>query len=116
GQKYEFEGSMTPETKYQSQGEIIFLEISPETKQCTGVGPQTCLQVREIKYDNKGIKTQVDKDWTLFYDQIEGYQHRDDQRVIIRVKRYERKNPAADQSKYAYVHDMTVEQEIVKKP
>lgn len=53
--------------------------------------PQTCLQVREIKYDNKGIKTQVDKDWTLFYDQIEGYQHRDDQRVIIRVKRYERK-------------------------
>ncbi|MEK5794916.1 hypothetical protein VXE63_22970, partial [Acinetobacter nosocomialis] len=31
GQKYEFEGSMTPENKYQSQGEIIFLEISPET-------------------------------------------------------------------------------------
>ncbi|WP_130802146.1 META and DUF4377 domain-containing protein [Acinetobacter ihumii] len=116
GQKYEFKGTMTPETKYQSQGEIIFLEISPETKQCTGVAPQTCLQVREIKYDDKGIKTQVDKDWTLFYDQIDGYQHRDDQRVIIRVKRYERKNPAADQSKYAYVHDMTVEQEIVKKP
>ncbi|MBK0063771.1 MULTISPECIES: META and DUF4377 domain-containing protein [unclassified Acinetobacter] len=116
GQQYEFKGTMTPETKYQSQGEIIFLEIAPETKQCTGVAPQTCLQVREIKYDGKGIKTQVDKDWTLFYDQIEGYQHRDDQRVIIRVKRYERKNPAADQSKYAYVHDMTVEQEMVKKP
>lgn len=116
GQKYEFKGTMTPETKYQSQGEIIFLEIAPETKACTGVAPQTCLQVREIKYDDKGVKTQVDKDWTLFYNQIEGYQHRDDQRVIIRVKRYERKNPAADQSKYAYVHDMTVEQELVKKP
>lgn len=116
GQKYEFKGTMTPETKYQSQGEIIFLEISPETKPCTGVAPQTCLQVREIKYNDKGIKTQVDKDWTLFYDQIQGFQHRADQRVIIRIKRYERKNPAADQSKYAYVQDMIVEQEIVQKP
>lgn len=116
GQKYEFKGTMTPETKYQSQGEIIFLEISPETKSCTGVAPQTCLQVREIKYNDKGIKTQVDKDWTLFYDQIQGFQHRADQRVIVRIKRYERKNPAADQSKYAYVQDMIVEQEIVQKP
>lgn len=116
GQKYEFKGTMTPETKYQSQGEIIFLEISPETKPCTGVAPQTCLQVREIKYNDKGIKTQVDKDWTLFYDQIQGFQHRADQRVIVRIKRYERKNPAADQSKYAYVQDMIVEQEIVQKP
>lgn len=114
GQTFEFKGSMTPETKYQSQGEIIFLEIAPETKSCTGVAPQTCLQVREIKYDDKGIKTQVDKDWSLFYDQIEGFQHRADQRVIVRVKRYERKNPAADQSKYVYIHDMTVEQEMVK--
>lgn len=114
GQKYVFTGKMTPETQYQSQGEIIFLEISPETKQCTGVAKQTCLQVREIKYADNGVKTQVDKDWTLFYDQIQGYTHNPDQRVILRVKRYEIKNPAADQSKYAYVHDLTVEQASVK--
>ena len=114
GQKYTFLGKMTAEAKYQSEGKIVFLEISPQTKSCTGVAPQTCMQVREIKYDDKGIKTQVDKDWSLFYDQIEGFQHRADQRVIVRVKRYERKNPAADQSKYVYIHDMTVEQEMVK--
>lgn len=50
----------------------------------------------------------------LFYDQIEGYQHNPAERQIIRIKRYEIKNPAADQSKYAYIHDMTVERATVK--
>ena len=108
GEKIVFTGKMTPETKYQSAGETIFLEISPETKQCTGVAPQTCLQVKEIKYAENGVKTQVDKDWSLFYDKIEGFEHSPNERQIIRVKRYEIKNPAADQSKYAYVHDMTI--------
>lgn len=114
GEKLVFTGKMTPETQYSSQGETIFLEISPETKQCTGVAPQTCLQVREIKYAENGVKTQVDKDWTLFYDKIEGFTHSPSERQIIRVKRFERKNPAADQSKYAYIFDMAIEREAVK--
>ncbi len=114
GEKLVFTGKMTPETLYSSQGETIFLEISPETKKCTGVAPQTCLQVREVKYADNGVKTQVDKDWTLFYDQIEGFTHSASERQIIRVKRFERKNPAADQSKYAYIYDMAVEREAVK--
>ena len=114
GQKLVFTGSMTPEAQYQTQGETIFLEVSPETKKCTGVAPQTCLQVREIKYDDQGLKTQVDKDWTLFYNHIQGFEHSNNERKVIRVKRYEIKNPAADQSKYAYVHDMTIERETIK--
>jgi len=50
----------------------------------------------------------------LFYDQIEGFEHNPAERQVIRVKRYEIKHPAADQSKYAYVHDMTVERATVK--
>ena len=115
GEKYVFVVKMTPETKYQSQGETIFLEISPETKTCSaGVARIECLQVREIKYDDKGLKTTVDKDWTLFYDHIEGYTHDSKTRQIVRVKRFERQNPAADQSKYAYVKDMVIETETVK--
>ena len=114
GEKLVFTGKLTPETQYNSQGETIFLEISPETKQCTGVAPQTCLQVREIKYNEQGIKTQVDANWSNFYDQIEGFEHTPNERQIIRVKRYEIKNPAADQSKYAYIFDMAVEREAVK--
>ena len=113
-EKIVFIGKMSPETKYQTAGETIFLEVSPETKKCTGVAPQTCLQVREIKYSEQGVKTQVDKDWSLFYDQIQGFQHSPNERQIIRVKRFEIKNPAADQSKYAYVYDMSVEREAVK--
>lgn len=114
GQQYVFNGKMTPEHKYQGQAETIFLEISPETKPCTGVAPQTCLQVREIKYNSQGVKTQVDQDWTLFYQQIEGFQHSPNERQIIRVKRFEIKNPPADQAKYAYIFDMAVEREAVK--
>lgn len=114
GEKVVFTGKMTPETKYQTQGETIFLEISPETKQCTGVAPQTCLQVKEIKYADNGVKTQVDKDWTLFYNTIEGFTHTPNERQVVRIKRYEIKNPAADQSKYAYVQDMIIEREAVK--
>lgn len=114
GRTVQFTGTMTPEAKYQTQAHTIFLEISPEVKQCTGVTQQNCLQVREVKYDDKGIKTQVDKDWALFYDIIQGYEHQSNQRDIIRVKRYERSNPAADQSKYVYIYDMTVEQEQIQ--
>lgn len=114
GQKYVFSGKMTPETQYQTQAETIFLEVAPQTKPCKGVAAQTCLQVREIKYAENGVKMQVDKNWNLFYDKIEGFEHNPKERQIIRVKRYEIKNPAADQSKYAYVHDMTVERATVK--
>ncbi|OTG90269.1 META and DUF4377 domain-containing protein [Acinetobacter sp. ANC 3813] len=114
GEPLVFTGKMTPETKYQTQGETIFLEISPETKECTGVAKQNCLQVREIKYAENGVKTQVDKDWTLFYDQIEGFTHTSKERQVVRIKRYEIKHPAADQSKYAYVQDMIIERETVK--
>ncbi|ENU30499.1 hypothetical protein F991_01635 [Acinetobacter sp. CIP-A165] len=116
GQKYTFVGKMTAEAKYQTEPKTVFMEISPETKSCVGVAPQTCMQVREIKYDDKGVKTYADKDWSLYYGEIEGFEHNPNQRVIVRVKRFEIKNPAADQSSLADVLDMVVEQEIVKKP
>lgn len=114
GQKYIFTGKMTAETQYQTQAETIFLEISPEIQACKGITPQTCLHVREIKYAENGLKIQVDKDWTLFYEQIQGYQHNPAEQQVVRIKRYEIKNPAADQSKYAYVHDMTIERAVVE--
>lgn len=116
GKTYTFVGRMTAETKYQSQAQTIFLEISPQTKTCTGVASQQCMQVREVKYDDNGIKNYVDKNWTLYYGHIEGFVHDPSQRVIVRVKRYELKNPAADQSTQADVLDMVVEQEVLKNP
>lgn len=113
GEHYRFIGQETAETKYQGQAEIIFLEISPETKPCVGVAPQQCLQVREIQYDANGIKKSTGE-WQNFYGQIEGFTPQPKQRVILRTKRFTLKQPAADQSKYAYVQDMVVEQEIIR--
>lgn len=87
----------------------MFYEIHPQTKSCTGVVAQQCLQVKEIRYNQQGLKTYQDANWSLFYDTIQGYQHSPNERQVIRVKRYSIKNPAADQSKYVYIHDMTVE-------
>lgn len=115
GQRYVFTGKMTAETRYQGEAETIFLEVSPETKPCTGVVPQTCLQVKEIKYDAQGLKTYHAANWSNFYDAIEGFQHSSTERQVIRVKRFTIKNPAMDQSKYAYVHDMTIERGSIQK-
>lgn len=109
GQRYMFTGHMTPETLYQGEAQVMFYEIHPQTKSCTGVVAQQCLQVKEIRYNQQGLKTYHDANWSLFYDTIQGYQHSPNERQVIRVKRYSIKNPAADQSKYVYIHDMTVE-------
>lgn len=113
GKKYQFIGSETSETKYKGQAETVFWEVAGQTKPCTGVAVQQCLQVREIKYSNAGLKTAVG-DWQLFHGNIEGFKHNPDVRTVLRLKRFTLQNPAADQSKYAYVHDMTVEQELLK--
>ena len=116
GQQHLFKGTLTPEAKYQSEGQTIFLEIAPETKSCTGVAPQSCMQVREVKYNEKGVKSYTDPNWSLYYGQIEGFEHKPNQRVIVRVKRYPVKNPAADQSSQVDILDMVVEQELLQSP
>ena len=114
GKRYVFSGSMTAETQYQGEGQVMFYEIHPQTKACTGIARQQCLQVKEIRYNQQGIKIYQDANWSLFYGQIQGFEHNPKERQVIRVKRYEIKNPAADQSKYAYVHDMTIERGMLK--
>lgn len=108
-------GIATPETKYGSQAETLFLEVSADTKACSaGVMEKQCLQVREVRYNQQGIKTFVAPEWSNFYDNIEGYQHAGNMRQVLRVKKYPVKNPPADASSNAYVLDMIVESELIK--
>lgn len=109
-----WQGIPTPETKYGSQADTIFLEISPQTKPCdAGSHQMECLQVREIHYNEQGLKTET-SGWQNFYTPIEGYTHSDKERVILRVKKYAIKNPPADSSNTKYILDMYVEREQVK--
>ena len=111
-----FSGEPTAETRYGGPGETVFLEVDAQTKACSHplIPDKQCLQVRELEYDDKGVKTGTDGAFGNFYQDIEGYAHEPGIRNVLRVKRYTIKNPPADGSSLAYELDMVVESEIVK--
>lgn len=115
GSRWHLSGQPTDATRFGSAGETIFLEVGPETKPCNaGVIDTQCLQVREVRYDASSRKSYA-SDWQNFYAPIEGFTHEAGLRHVLRIKRYPIANPPADASSFAYVLDMRVESEIVKR-
>lgn len=117
GDKLMFGGDPTAQTRYGGPGERVFLEVAADTQPCSHplIPDKHCLQVREIQYDEKGIKTGTPGEFQHFHDSIEGYTHEPGVRNVLRVDRYTVKNPPADGSSRAYVLDMVVESESVKR-
>ena len=111
-----FAGERTAETRYGGPGETVFLEVAAQTSRCHHplIPDKQCLQVRELRYDDRGIRTGTPGDFEYFYDQIEGYTHQPGVRNVLRVKRYTVPKPPADASNTAWVLDMVVESETVK--
>ncbi|THJ35275.1 DUF4377 domain-containing protein [Lampropedia aestuarii] len=114
GSQWSFKGVPTNETRFGSAAEQIFLEVAPNTRSCNdGVRTRQCLEVRRVSFDENGLR-QGAGPWELFYDEIEGFKHDPSLRTVLRVNRYERKNPPADASGYVYVLDMQVSAEIAR--
>lgn len=120
GDVLRFIGIPTPATRYGSEGEIIFIEVAPQTVPCSQSAAATgqCLQVRQVYYDDNGLKTGTPSPWQDFSREIEGYRFQPGIRNILRVKRYRIAEPAANAADTAYVLDMVVESEIMppRKP
>lgn len=120
GEVLRFIGIPTPATRYGSEGEIIFIEVAPQTVPCSQSAAATgqCLQVRQVYYDDNGLKSATPGPWQDFYQEIEGYRFQPGTRNILRVKRYRIAEPAANAADTAYVLDMVVESEIMppRKP
>lgn len=116
GAQWVLTGEPTAETKYGSKGEIMFLEVAPQTVACHDpmIPERQCLHVRTVNYDANGLK-QSHGDWEYFYGYIDDYQHTPGVRNVLRVKRYTRQNVPADASSHAYVLDMVVESETVDR-
>jgi hypothetical protein len=68
------------------------LYVSPETAECVGVGPQTCLLVREAPTAA----------WELFYDRIEGFTHVPGTAYTLEVEVTAVPDPPADASSLRY--------------
>jgi heat shock protein HslJ len=112
-----FAGGPTASTRYGGEGEAVFLEVAAQTRPCSHplIPDKQCLQVREIRYDANGVRQGADGEFQNFYDAIEGYTHEPGVRNVLRVKRYQIKNPPADASSQAYVLDMVVESETAPR-
>jgi hypothetical protein len=117
GSVLKFVGEPTPETLYGSAGEIMFLEVAAKKTECSHplIPNYQCLMVRERRYNEAGVQQPTQDKWHPLYQSIEGFQHQDGVRTVLRVKRYDWKNPPADAPKQVYVLDMVVEQDASKK-
>lgn len=98
-------GQKTPEALY-GPATRIFLEVAAQTVACANPpsGQTQCLQVREITFDEKGLRAGSPGEWTPFTDGIEGYQHSPGVRNVLRVNRYQSGGAAP-----VYVLDLVVE-------
>jgi heat shock protein HslJ len=108
-------GQMTPEARY-GASTTIFLEVAAQPVACNDpLRPAaTCLQVRERRYDEKGLQVGTPGAWRPLYEPIEGFTHRAGERNVLRLKRFQRNPVPADASANVYVLDLIVESEIVK--
>lgn len=111
-----FEGAPTAQTKYGGPGERVFLEVAAQRVPChhAMIPDYQCLHVREISYDDAGLKT-GEGEWQFLYQDIEGYTHEPGVRNVLRLDRYTIANPPADGSSIAYVLDMVVESEVADR-
>ena len=113
GRTLVFEGDPTPETRYGSAGERMFLEVAARREACAHplIPDMQCLMVREVRYDDAGVQTRVSEEWQPLYQDIEGYEHNDGVRNVLRIDRFDIADPPADAPSVAYVLDMVVESE-----
>lgn len=111
-----FEGHPTPVTRYGSEGETMFFEIAPERVACDHplIPDHQCLQTRELQYDDEGVRSSGDAEWTPLYQDIEGFTHEAGVRNVLRVQRFAVADPPADAPSQAYVLDMVVESETAQ--
>ncbi|MGU3626742.1 META and DUF4377 domain-containing protein [Comamonas testosteroni] len=116
GTRWQLNGKPTAQTQYGSAPERIFLEVAPERKACSHgvIKDYQCLQVREIRYGDNGVKTYTGQ-WENFYSEIEGYKHEAGVSNVLRINRFKRQNVPADASSYVYVLDMVVSSAIADK-
>lgn len=116
GDTLRFDAIPTAATRHGGPGQRVFLEVAAQRVPCPHamIPDYECLHVREISYDENGLR-QSAGDWQFLYQDIEGYTHEPGVRNVLRLNRFDVANPPADASSIAYVLDMVVESEVVDR-
>ena len=95
-------GKLKPEVKY-GKGETVFLEVKPKWQYCDNVTDRKCLEVRDINYDNQGLKTAVGQ-WYLLDAPIINYRHDESAQRVLRLTRY--RTPPTDTKGYGNLYKL----------
>ena len=82
-----------------SAGKTVY--VGPYQVPCVGVAPQTCMLVKEEPKD----------DWTMLYDQIQGFEHEPGYEYELLVQEEKVENPPADASSIRWILLEVVSQE-----
>lgn len=116
GPTLSFSGRRTLKSQY-GEPVRVFLEVAAQRVPCTRTPqpPGTCLQVRELRFDDKGLRVGEPGPWRAFHDEIVGYTHEPGVGNVLRVNRFTRPRPPADASAYLYQLDLVVESRIEAK-
>ena len=112
-----FSGRRTSKSLYGAPTRI-FLEVAAQRTPCTPAlqPPTTCLQVRELRFDDKGLRVGEPGPWKPFYGELVGYTHEPGTSNVLRVNRFKRPQPPADGSAYIDELDLVVESRVERKP
>jgi heat shock protein HslJ len=108
-----FSGQRTSKSLYGAPTRI-FLEVAAQRTACTPAlqPPTTCLQVRELRFDDQGLRVGEPGPWQAFYSEIVGYAHEPGVGNVLRINRYKRPQAPADASAYVYELDLVVESRV----
>jgi heat shock protein HslJ len=92
------EADMLPERLGPDAGTTLY--VGPYLVDCEGAGPQKCMLVRES----------LEEEYSLFYDQIKGFEYEEGYEYELRVQVEAVENPPADASSLRYTLIELVEQ------
>ena len=112
-QALNFSGRRTSKSLYGAPTRI-FLEVAAQRTACTTAPqpPGTCLQVRELRFDDKGLRVGEPGPWQAFHGEIVGYTHQPGVSNVLRINRFKRPQPPADASAYVYELDLVVKSRV----
>jgi len=107
-------GQLTPEARF-GPATTVFLEVGPQRLACdhSPSGDALCLQVREITFDEKGLRVGTPGEFQAFYGTIEGYTHQAGTRNVLRVKRFQPAGAQGDPGAAVFVLDLMVESQTM---
>lgn len=107
-------GELTPEARYGAPT-TVFLEVAAQAVKCdrTMRADGMCLQVRERRYDERGLIVGEPAEWQAFASEIEGYRHETGIRNVLRVKQFQPTAEGGVVPAPVYVLDLVVESELV---